>query len=367
LRRSHGYANPKATDELIRRVSAGNQDSVRAYVKTMLARGRKQTTVQLTVRSLLYLDGATNGTPYGHLTPDTLTNCLHEYARSHAPGSASAFAAHLKAYYSWCNDDECPRAIRRALKRDARLDWKDVTPISEDEFRALLRAAVETTNVEAVAARRVAILWLLWDSGFRLSELLAVRLCDVQFDNEGAVTVGMDPAAPDLKTGPRRIFLIECAGALRAWIALHPDAQNPNARLFVNRSGDDGMYPGAIHKLLKMLAKAAGLRHIHPHLFRHTRATRAADAGWNEPQMRPFFGWSATSTMPTRYIHLSKRQLQERIRRDANVDALGARIREDPKQAIADAVSSTIEALAKRGLLGIGNGRPVESAKEAER
>lgn len=346
MRRSHGYANPKATEELIRRVSAANVESVRTYAKTMLARGRKQTTVQLTVRSLLYLDGATNGTPYERLSPETLTSCLHEYARSHAPGSASAFAAHLKAYYAWRNDDECPRAIRRALKRDARLDWKDVTPLSEEEFRGLLRAAVETTNMEAVAARRVAILWLMWDSGFRLSELLAVRLCDVQFDNEGGVTVGMDPAAPDLKTGPRRIYLMECVGALRAWIAFHPDSRNPNARLFVNRSGDDGMYPGAIHKLVKGLAKHAGLRHIHPHLFRHTRATRAADAGWNEPQMRPFFGWSPTSTMPTRYIHLSKRQLQERVRRDANVDPLGARILADPKAALHEAVTSAATAAA---------------------
>jgi hypothetical protein len=68
--------------------------------------------------------------------------------------------------------------------------------------------------------------------------------------------------------------------------------------------------------------------------------------------MRPFFGWAPTSAIPSRYIHLSKRQLKERVLKDANIDAAARREHQGTSQDVASAITATIEALAKRGLLG---------------
>ena len=86
-------------------------------------------------------------------------------------------------------------------------------------------------------------------------------------------------------------------------------------------------WPNAVNKLFDQFTKRAGLRHMNPHLFRHTRATRAATQGWNEPQMRAYFGWGPGSEMPSHYIHLSARNMEDQVRRDAGVDELGRHVK----------------------------------------
>jgi hypothetical protein len=92
--------------------------------------------------------------------------------------------------------------------------------------------------------------------------------------------------------------------------------------------------------MLRALAKRAGLRHINPHLFRHSRATRAAESGWNESVMRTYFGWQPGSRMASHYVHLAQGQIEERVRKDAHLDPLGARLQADPQRAIADVASA---------------------------
>jgi hypothetical protein len=44
--------------------------------------------------------------------------------------------------------------------------------------------------------------------------------------------------------------------------------------------------------------------------------------------------------MPAHYVHLAESDMEERVRKDANMDPLGARIQADPKGAIADVASA---------------------------
>lgn len=46
-------------------------------------------------------------------------------------------------------------------------------------------------------------------------------------------------------------------------------------------------------------------KHVHPHAFRHGRATAEIQKGTPEPVLRKMLGWSPASTIPSRYIHLS--------------------------------------------------------------
>jgi hypothetical protein len=55
---------------------------------------------------------------------------------------------------------------------------------------------------------------------------------------------------------------------------------------------------------------------VNPHLLRHTRATEAARSGWNEEQMRKFFGWAPGSPMPSTYTHLTAEDMRERVLKD---------------------------------------------------
>jgi hypothetical protein len=40
--------------------------------------------------------------------------------------------------------------------------------------------------------------------------------------------------------------------------------------------------------------------------------------------------------MPAHYVHLSKRHMEERVRKDANLDPIGAAVKQDPRAAMRD-------------------------------
>jgi ribosomal protein L40E len=71
-------------------------------------------------------------------------------------------------------------------------------------------------------------------------------------------------------------------------------------------------YP-ALAKVLKVAAERAGLsKKVHPHKLRHSRATFLASK-LTEAQMNQVFGWKQGSDMPSIYVHLSGRDLDDAI------------------------------------------------------
>ena len=70
---------------------------------------------------------------------------------------------------------------------------------------------------------------------------------------------------------------------------------------------------------MRKLGEKAGIRkNIHPHLFRHSRATHLA-RHLTESQLNQFFGWSQGSRMAQIYVHLSGRDLDPALLRLAGL------------------------------------------------
>ncbi len=65
-------------------------------------------------------------------------------------------------------------------------------------------------------------------------------------------------------------------------------------------------------QLIKISRKAGINKKIHPHLFRHSRATYMANY-LTEAQMNQYFGWVQGSGMPAVYVHLSGRDVDDAI------------------------------------------------------
>lgn len=72
----------------------------------------------------------------------------------------------------------------------------------------------------------------------------------------------------------------------------------------------------------------------------------------------PLFWLEARVTYGELLCPMTQEHMVQRVKRDARLDPLGARVREDPKQTIADTISATLEALAKQGLLGASRPAP---------
>jgi len=134
--------------------------------------------------------------------------------------------------------------------------------------------------------RDKALILTLYKSGCRIGELLSLRIRNVQFDDYGTVLI------VNGKTGSRRIRIITSVPVLASWIENHSLRDDTDAPLWVNLSTRNRYhvltYEGA-KAVLKSTAKRAGLKkRIYPHLFRHSRATRLANA-LTEAQLKKLF------------------------------------------------------------------------------
>ena len=335
--------------------SDANRPVIARFLKAKRAEAVKlNTLINLTVH-LTNLDAAVAGRPFEAVPPQCdecppegrccLTDVLVRTSASVSPLTAKSFAGQVKAFYRWLHDGELPARIRKAMKRKPVQEFTEVEVIRPAERDALLEAAA-AVNDPIEAARFQALLWILWDAGFRISEALSLHIRDVQPDEQGGGYLRLPRPSEtplQLKTGPRAVYVVQSLGAIHVWLNLHPARDDPDAFLFPSaQTTRVPILPTSVNKWMTELCARSTRKHRSPHDWRHTAATRDAENGWNEAQLRAKYGWSRNSRMPAHYVHLSQRNLEERVRADAAVDPIGAAIKADPKRALADAVAQAV-------------------------
>jgi hypothetical protein len=117
---------------------------------------------------------------------------------------------------------------------------------------------------------------------------------------------------------------VSSAPALAAWLADHPFRDNPEAPLWVHRlttTNPRYLTYASIARLLQLCFARAGVKkRVHPHLFRHSRATYVLAAGlMNESQAKAYFGWTPDSGMLGTYAHLVDADANNAILRENNL------------------------------------------------
>ena len=150
---------------------------------------------------------------------------------------------------------------------------------------------------------------MLYESGGRKGEILSTCIKNVTFDENGAVMY-----FPEGKTGERRVRLVFAASYLREWIAVHPGKDEQDAPLFCAfRVPYPVISKTGLANQLNALRKKAGIKkRVHPHAFRHARATHLAEH-LTEQQLKKYLGWTAGSSMASVYVHLSGKDIDDAI------------------------------------------------------
>lgn len=210
----------------------------------------------------------------------------------------------LKKFFKWVNGGEehpATKFIKTTMKHKNKKLPDDL----------LTEADVLKMVNEAMNSRDKAMIALLWDIGARIGEVGSLQIKHVKFDEYGAIIL------VDGKTGPRRIRAVWSVAYLMNWLEEHPSANDPNAPLWINfsqlQNSIESMRYEAIVMQIKRTAKRAGVnKKITPHLFRHSRATFMANH-LTEAQMNEYFGWVQGSDMPSIYVHLSGRDVDEAV------------------------------------------------------
>jgi len=181
------------------------------------------------------------------------------------------------------------------------LKLKIGTPKSNNIVPENLLTVKEITKVASVTdkVRDKALVYVLYESGARIGELLSMRIGDVHFDKFGAL---LDVTG---KTGSRRIRIITSKQILMDWINQHP-LKEVDSPLWVDAKKKSLKYSATVRVLQRLFKRTNIKKKFNPHLFRHSRATHLAKLQLNEAMLKKFFGWSEKSEMASFYVHLAE-------------------------------------------------------------
>jgi site-specific recombinase XerD len=207
----------------------------------------------------------------------------------------------LKRFDKWINNGEYS-ALTKKIKTTVKMkDMKLPSDLINPEEAEALIGACDT-------GRDRALVHLLWESGARVGEAAYLKIKDLEFRK------GECRAMLTGKTGSRRVLLLECVRDLQNHMKLR-NAKNPEDYLFIlegNRNKGKQITYGCVARMMDDIARKTGMKkRLHPHLFRHSRATYLASKGMSEAQLCMIFGWIIGSKQVRTYIHLSGAQVEE--------------------------------------------------------
>jgi len=175
--------------------------------------------------------------------------------------------------------------------------------LSAQEVDALFAACVGTSGENI---RDLAMLELLYATGLRVSELVNLKLREVNLDSGYLMTLG--------KGSKERLVPIGESACQRVTAYLEGvryryDPDRRNKFLFLSRLGD-AMSRQAFWNIIKKRAYQAGIsKHISPHTLRHSFATHLLENGADLRSVQVMLGHADLSTTQI-YTHVSRERLK---------------------------------------------------------
>ena len=175
----------------------------------------------------------------------------------------------------------------------------------EDVDRLLQAPDVSTPR----GLRDRALIELLYATGLRVSELVALRPQDLHLDGGYLTTMGKG----------RKQRLVPVGDEAVKWVLRYQAEGRPallgrrsSPRLFVNaRGGGPGITRVGFWKILKGYGKRAGVRaHLSPHVLRHSFATHLLERGADLRAIQAMLGHADLSTTQI-YTHVLEARLRQ--------------------------------------------------------
>jgi integrase/recombinase XerD len=218
-----------------------------------------------------------------------------ETTRGNSPSTRNARLAAIKSFARFL-EHRAPAAVdqvRRLLAIPAKkTDQALVDYLTRDELQALLDAPDPSTRA---GTRDRAMLHLCFAAGLRVSELIGVRLDDLQSGPQMSVRVRG-------KGRRERILPLwkQTAAALRAWLSIRGEAAVQEA--FVSARGEPLTRSGFEYILAKHVRTAEGEsptlagKHVSPHVLRHTCAMHTLEATRDVRKVSLWLGHSSVKT-----------------------------------------------------------------------
>jgi len=266
--------------------------AIDSFLATLAALGLSEKTLKAYRAALRsFADSAGWDRQVTSITLDDYIEWLSKLKRKSGSSGVSSATAHyysvfVRRFLKWIG-------LREDIPIVPRARGELIDALTWEEVERLIGAARDYVDLIAVS--------LMVESGLRASELLALRVADIDLAGGTARVTG--------KYGKQRIVIL---GPLSRAILADYIARarlNPGDRLI-------NITYQALYKRLKRLARVAGLNpaRIRPHILRHTFATEALRRGMSLPALQKLLGHSDLKITQV-YLHLTGEDVRREYER----------------------------------------------------
>ncbi len=178
----------------------------------------------------------------------------------------------LSRFLAWASGQALLAGNPAAGVSGIRPEARQPKSLANRDLRRFLRAVDAGGN-----PRDIAMVALLAGAGLRVGELLALKVGDITLGERSGQVVIRRGKHRGYRTVP---LTASVRKALAAWLEALPQADDPDAPLWLGQRGPL-TDRSAVNRMLAKYARRAGVKPFGPHVLRHTFATRylAANPG----------------------------------------------------------------------------------------
>ncbi|MFV5695081.1 site-specific tyrosine recombinase XerD [Flavobacterium sp. LB3P122] len=242
-----------------------------------------------------------------NIDDETIQQFIYDVSKQVNPRSQSRIISGLKSFFSYLIFEDFRENNPLELIETPKTGRKLPDTLSVDEIDALISAIDLTTNE---GERNRAMLETLYGCGLRVSELTALKISDLFFE-EGFIKI--------TGKGNKQRF-VPVGNLTQKYIQIYKDTMRIHLKikkgfedtLFLNRRGNQ-LTRAMIFTIIKDLAVKINLnKNISPHTLRHSFATHLLENGADLRSIQLMLGHESITTTEI-YVHLDRKFLTQVI------------------------------------------------------
>ena len=256
-------------------------------------------------RLLLFLESNQIDVSPIQITEETLQQFIYSVSKEVNPRSQARIISGLKSFFSYLIFEDYRNDNPLELIDSPRVGRKLPDTLSVAEIDLLI-AAIDLSTPEG--ERNRAIIETLYSCGLRVSELVALKISDLFFDEGFIKITGKGNKQRFVPIGSTTQKIIEVYQNL---VRVHlPIQKGHEDTLFLNRRGRQ-LTRAMIFTIIKDLAVHIDLnKTISPHTFRHSFATHLLENGADLRSIQLMLGHESITTTEI-YVHLDRTHLTQ--------------------------------------------------------
>ncbi|KQC34231.1 integrase [Nonlabens sp. YIK11] len=277
------------------------------YLK--LERGLSNNTIKAYVRDLNKLahwvtDQELLKSPITLDTKD-VKDYIHHIAGEVKPTTQARTISSLKGFFNYLQMEDYRMDNPTEVIETPRTGRRLPDTLSVQEIDRLINAIDRSTPH---GERNRAILETLYACGLRVSELTALKISDLYFEEGVILVTGKGDKQRYVPIGDATISIInDYIELIRSHVPVQPQHTDT---LFLNRRGN-GLTRAMIFTIIKDLKIIAGIKKkISPHTFRHSFATHLLENGADLRSIQAMLGHESITTTEI-YVHVNRTYLKE--------------------------------------------------------